>query len=414
VRPGDRVAVKAEKSPELLMLYLGVLIVGAVYLPLNTAYTAAEVDFFLSDAEPALLVEDPPALLAAAGPALAEVELRSGADLAAVVYTSGTTGRSKGAMLSHGALEANARALTSAWGFSASDVLLHILPMYHIHGLFIALHPALLSGARILYEPSFSPARAIALMQRASVMMGVPTHYTRLLAEPDFTAAAAAGVRLFVSGSAPLHPKTFEAFAARTGKRVLERYGMSEAGVIASNPLEGERVAGSVGRALEGYEVRVAGGGVGAIEIRGPSLFSGYWGLPEKTREEFTVDGFFITGDVGRLDEEQRLWISDRSKDLIITGGLNVYPREVEIALDALPGVQESAVVGAPHPDFGEAVVAFVVGEGSEAMTLEGLKGTLAGFKRPKRVLFLEELPRNALGKVRKTDLRSQCRSLFV
>jgi malonyl-CoA/methylmalonyl-CoA synthetase len=415
VEPGDRVALQAEKSPEAVMVYLGALKAGAVFLPLNSAYTPAEVDYFRADAEPRLFVTDPPAFLAEARAAqpLSDTVSRAADDLAAIIYTSGTTGRSKGAMLSHGNLAANAVALHEIWGFKPDDVLLHALPIFHVHGLFVALHCAFLSGCPMVWLPKFADAEVLAGLSRSTVMMGVPTFYTRLLANPGFTREAAAHMRLFVSGSAPLLASTFAEFEDRTGKRILERYGMSEAVIITSNPLHGERLAGSVGYPLPGVELRIAGGDTGVIEIRGPSVFGGYWRMPEKTAEEFTADGFFITGDVGRQDPDGRVWISGRAKDLIISGGYNVYPKEVELVLDELPGVVESAVIGVPHADFGEGVVAVVIGAGEEAAIIAEARRQLAAYKAPKRVLFVDELPRNAMGKVQKNLLRARYAALF-
>jgi malonyl-CoA/methylmalonyl-CoA synthetase len=415
VVPGDRVAVQTEKSPQAVMLYLATLKAGAVFLPLNTAYTAAEVDYFLQDAAPRIFVQDAAALAdeAAAHAPLAGSVSRAGADLASIIYTSGTTGRSKGAMLSHANLAANALALHEIWGFSKDDVLLHALPIFHVHGLFVALHCAFLSGAPMVWLPKFSDAEVVAGLARSTVMMGVPTFYTRLLANPQFTAERAAHMRLFICGSAPLLESTFGEFEARTGKRILERYGMSEAAIITSNPLHGERLAGSVGYPLPGVELRIDGGETGVIQIKGPSVFSAYWRMPEKTAEEFTPDGFFITGDVGRTDPDGRLWISGRAKDLIISGGFNVYPKEIELVLDDLPGVIESAVIGVPHPDFGEAVVAVVMGEAAEAELIAEARARLAAFKVPKRVIFVDELPRNAMGKVQKALLRQEHAGLF-
>ena len=416
VQPGDRVALQAEKSAEVIMIYLGVLKAGAVFLPLNSAYTATEVDYFLEDAEPKVFVTDPPAWVSdAAGHAPLEISTpRAADDLASLIYTSGTTGRSKGAMLSHGNLAQNALALHAAWGFTPDDVLLHALPVFHVHGLFVALHCALLSGCPMVWLPRFTDAEVLAGLERATVMMGVPTFYTRLLANPGFTRAKADRVRLFISGSAPLLPSTFAEFEARTGQRILERYGMSEAVIITTNPLQGERIAGSVGYPLPGVELRIGGGEeTGVIQIRGPSVFSGYWRMPEKTAEEFTGDGFFFTGDVGRQDPDGRVWISGRAKDLIISGGYNVYPKEVELVLDELPGVTESAVVGVPHRDFGEGVVAVVMGHGDEAAMIAEARGRLAAYKAPKRIVFVDELPRNAMGKVQKNLLRQRFERLF-
>jgi malonyl-CoA/methylmalonyl-CoA synthetase len=416
VMPGDRVAMQADKCPEAVMLYLAVLKIGAVFLPLNTAYTEAEVGYFLEDAEPKVFIRDA-ALFAREAEALAPVIAvtpRVAADLASIIYTSGTTGRSKGAMLSHGALAANAVALHQAWGFSPRDALLHALPIFHVHGLFVALHCAFLSGCPMVWLSRFSEAEVLAGLERSTVMMGVPTFYTRLLAHPGFTGERSAGVRLFVSGSAPLLSSTFAEFEARTGQRILERYGMSEAVILTTNPLQGERLAGSVGYPLPGVDLRIAGGGTGVIEVKGPSVFGGYWRMPEKTREEFTADGFFITGDVGRQDLDGRVWISGRAKDLIISGGFNVYPKEIELVLDALEGVAESAVIGCPHPDFGEAVVAVIQGEGDEAAIIAAARAQLAGFKTPKRVFFMDELPRNAMGKVQKNRLRESFAAVFA
>jgi malonyl-CoA/methylmalonyl-CoA synthetase len=416
VEPGDRVALQAEKSPEAVMAYLGTLKAGAVFLPLNSAYTPAEVDYFRGDAEPKVFITDPPGFLAAAqaaSPLESTVE-RAATDLAAIIYTSGTTGRSKGAMLSHGALAANALALHEIWGFTSRDVLLHALPIFHVHGLFVALHCAFLSGCPMVWLPKFSEAEVLGGLRRATVMMGVPTFYTRLLATPAFDRDAAAHMRLFISGSAPLLPSTFAEFEARTGMRILERYGMSEAVIITSNPLDGERLAGSVGYPLPGVELRISGGDTGVIEIRGPSVFSGYWRMPEKTAEEFTTDGWFITGDVGRQDRDGRVWISGRAKDLIIPGGYNVYPKEVELVLDELQGVVESAVIGVPHPDFGEGVVAVVIGDGDETALIAEARRQLAAYKTPKRVVFVEDLPRNTMGKVQKNRLRERYAALFA
>jgi malonyl-CoA/methylmalonyl-CoA synthetase len=416
VEPGDRLGLQAEKSPEAVMVYLGALKAGAVFLPLNAAYTAAEVDYFRKDAEPKLFITDPPAFVAQARASepLADAVPRAASDLAAIIYTSGTTGRSKGAMLSHGNLATNAVALHEIWGFSPKDVLLHALPIFHVHGLFVALHCAFLSGAPMVWLAKFTDAEVLAGLSRSTVMMGVPTFYTRLLANPAFTREATAHMRLFISGSAPLLSSTFAEFEERTGMRILERYGMSEAVIITSNPLHGERIAGSVGYPLPGVELRIGGGGeTGVIEIRGPSVFGGYWRMPEKTAEEFTADGFFITGDVGRQDPDGRVWISGRAKDLIISGGFNIYPKEVELVIDELPGVAESAVIGVPHPDFGEGVVAVVIGKGDEAAMIAACRAQLAPYKSPKRVLFVDELPRNAMGKVQKNLLRARYAALF-
>lgn len=445
---GDRVAAQVDKSPEALVLYLASLRAGMVFLPLNPAYQAQEVEYFLNDAQPGLFVCRPAfreaALLLAAQSGVAHtlvldengrgslIDLAAAQadvfatvhsrpqDLAAILYTSGTTGRSKGAMLTHRNLLSNAEALCREWHFSAEDVLLHMLPIFHIHGLFVACHCTLLAGSAMLFEPRFDAQRAIQLLPQATVFMGVPTFYTRLLAESSFTRKCARGVRLFISGSAPLLAETFTAFAQRTGQFILERYGMTEGGMYTSNPYAGERRCGSVGPALPGVEMRVvddagqpcAAGVPGDIQVRGENIFAGYWRMPEKTAEEFTTDGFFRTGDIGHLDAGGYLFISGRARDLIISGGLNVYPKEVEDVLDRLPGVAESAVIGLPDADFGEAVNAVVVpapgAELNEANIIAALREKLAGFKLPKRVFIVSELPRNAMGKVQKNVLRSQ------
>ncbi|MBE7423013.1 MAG: malonyl-CoA synthase [Zoogloeaceae bacterium] len=449
VKPGDRVAVQVEKSPEALYLYLGCLRAGGVFLPLNPAYQRGEVEYFLNDAKPGLFVCRPEKLeeaqelawaarvplvhdlgergdgslvAAAAGmPEAFATAQSAGGDLAAILYTSGTTGRSKGAMLTHRNLAANALVLHRYWGFRPGDVLLHMLPTFHVHGLFVATHCALMNGSPMLFEPKFDAPRALRLMREATVFMGVPTYYVRLLQEQGLTKEAVARMRLFISGSAPLLPETFQAFRERTGHTLLERYGMTEGGMFTSNPLEGERRGGTVGFPLPGTEVRVVddadtllpAGQIGHIQVRGDNVFAGYWGMPEKTQEEFTPDAYFRTGDMGRFDSDGYLAIIGRNKDLIITGGLNVYPKEIEEAIDALPGVAESAVIGLPHPDFGEAVTAVVVrGRGGEALTAEAiiaeLKGRIAGFKVPKAVHFVDDLPRNAMGKVQKNLLRQR------
>jgi len=416
VEPGDRVALQVEKSVAAVTIYLATLKAGGVFLPLNPAYTASEVDYFVKDAEPRVFITDAEAFVAQAASAepLAAAVPRAADDLASIIYTSGTTGRSKGAMLSHGNLAANALALHEIWGFTPDDVLLHALPIFHVHGLFVALHCAFLSGTPMVWLPKFDDAQVLAGLARSTVMMGVPTFYTRLLANPGFTRELAGRMRLFICGSAPLLESTFAEFEARTGQRILERYGMSEAVIITSNPLKGDRIAGSVGYPLPGVELRIGGGeATGVIEIRGPSVFSAYWRMPEKTAEEFTADGYFLTGDVGRQDPDGRVWISGRAKDLIISGGFNVYPKEVELVLDELAGVAESAVVGVPHPDFGEGVVAVVIGAGDEAAMIAECRRQLAAFKTPKRIVFVEDLPRNAMGKVQKNLLRERYGALF-
>jgi malonyl-CoA/methylmalonyl-CoA synthetase len=417
VVPGDRVALQVEKSVEAVVIYLATLRVGAVFLPLNAAYTPAEVDYFLKDAEPSVFIQDAQALVreAAGSSPDPRIEPRAASDLASIIYTSGTTGRSKGAMLTHGALAANALALHKAWGFTPADVLLHALPIFHVHGLFVALHCAFLSGCPMVWLNRFDETAVLEGLSRSTVMMGVPTFYSRLLANPGLTRETVSHMRLFISGSAPLLESAFDAFETRTGHRILERYGMSEAVIITTNPLDGERIAGSVGFALPGVDVRIGGGeATGVIEIRGPSVFTGYWRMPERTREEFTADGYFITGDVGRMDPDGRLWISGRAKDLIISGGYNVYPKEIELILDEQPGVRESAVIGVPHPDFGEGVVAVVEGQGEETELIARLRGQLAGYKTPKRIVFVDALPRNAMGKIQKALLRQAYGDLFA
>jgi malonyl-CoA/methylmalonyl-CoA synthetase len=415
-RPGDRILVQAEKSVEGALLYLASLRAGLVYVPLNPAYTPAEVAWFIEDAAPALVVDDATLAGMAAeiepGAELAIVA-RGADDLAAILYTSGTTGRSKGAMLSHGNLASNALVLKHAWRWQEGDVLIHALPIYHVHGLFVALHGALLNGSTMLWHAAFDAGAVIDDMANATMLMGVPTFYVRLAAHPRLAREAAATMRLFVSGSAPLREATFAEFEAKTGHRILERYGMTEAGMICSNPYDGDRIPGTVGYPLPGVEARIRNE---VLEIRGPNLFKGYWRNPEKTAEEMRADGFFITGDIATMDETGRVAIVGRARDLIIAGGLNIYPKEVELALDAVPGVGESAVIGVPHPDLGEAVVAVVTRADpalDEAAILAALAGTLARFKQPRRILFAEALPRNAMGKVQKAALRNAHRRLF-
>ena len=441
---GDRVLVQVPKTPRAVALYLACLKVGAVYTPINTAYTEREAAYFLADAEPALFVASDDSMgaggvpvetldaagggslaaLAAASQPVAATTPREDADLAALIYTSGTTGRAKGAMLSHGNLFSNAATLCDCWGWRGDDVLLHALPIFHVHGLFVALHCAFLAGTPVIFLPRFDAGAVVREMARATVLMGVPTFYSRLLAQPEFDAAACARMRLFISGSAPLTAQTFAAFEERTGKRILERYGMSETVMISSNPLDGERVAGTVGFALPDVEVRIADangeplprGQVGGIEVRGPNVFAGYWRMPEKTAAEFRADGFFVTGDLGEMDAHGRIAIVGRSKDLVISGGYNVYPKEVEALLDDMPGVVESAVVGVPHADFGEAVLAVVVAEEHVGMAQVDafLKGRLARYKQPKQVVRVPELPRNAMGKVQKQALRERFRDIMA
>ena len=464
---GARVAVQVEKSPECLMLYLATLRAGLVYLPLNTAYQQSEIEYFLADAEPDVLVCTPArkaeleplarrarcrhvvtlgeerdgSLLAAAAPFADAYATRPRAadDLAAILYTSGTTGRSKGAMLTHGNLASNALTLDEFWGFAATravgrqDVLLHALPLFHVHGLFVACHAALLAGARMLFLPKFDVGQVLERLPRSTVFMGVPTYYTRLLAEPAFDRARCVSIRLFISGSAPLLAETHRDFEARTGHVILERYGMSETVMLVSNPYfkeQGARIAGTVGQPLPGVGVRVVRedgspcpvGEIGAVEVRGPNVFAGYWRMPEKTAEEFTADGWFRTGDVGHFGgvgiPDHYLTLVGRSKDLIISGGYNVYPKEIEGYIDEMPGVIESAVIGLPHPDFGEAVAAVVVARHPGALdagrVVDGLKGRIANYKVPKRVFVVEDLPRNTMGKVQKNVLRDRYKTTFT
>ena len=456
VRPGDRVASNVEKSPEALALYLAVVRAGGVYLPLNTAYTATELAYFLGDAAPAVFVTDPSrqgeaegrvaaagtggqvltlgvdgrsgSLLAAAEGRTPDFETvdRGPDDLAAILYTSGTTGRSKGAMLSHRNLLSNARLLKDFWRFTADDVLVHALPIYHTHGLFVASNILALAGGSMIFLPRFEAGAVLDALPRATTLMGVPTFYTRLVREARFNRETTAHLRLMISGSAPLLAQTHAEVEALTGHRVLERYGMTETNMNTSNPYEGSRIAGTVGPPLPGVDLRITDpetgavlptGQIGMIEVRGENVFKGYWRQPEKTAAEFRADGFFITGDLGVIGEDGYVTIVGRGKDLIITGGFNVYPKEVEEAIDALPGVLESAVIGLPHPDFGEGVTAVVVAapgaELSEKGILAALEGQLAAFKRPKRVLLVESLPRNAMGKVQKAHLREQHGGLY-
>ncbi|MCB1802669.1 MAG: malonyl-CoA synthase [Gammaproteobacteria bacterium] len=451
---GDRVVVQVAKSIDAVLLYFACLRAGAIYIPLNTAYTAAEVAYFLNDATPRVLVCTPANeavlndvakdagvsmvfTLAADGsgslvdaamalPPSDGVVTVEADELAAILYTSGTTGRSKGAMLSHANLASNAQVLYDTWHWQSDDVLLHALPIFHVHGLFVALHCALLGGSRVIFIPRFDADAVLAALPQATVMMGVPTFYTRLLDRADFTRERCADMRLFISGSAPLLADTHRAFEARTGHRILERYGMTEAGMITSNPYDGERIAGTVGYALPGVSARVADeqgrelprGEAGVLEITGPNVFRGYWQMPEKTAEEFRDDGYFITGDIAVMAEDGRVTIVGRAKDLIISGGFNVYPKEVESVIDELPGVKESAVVGVPHPDFGEGVTAVVVPDGSrelgEQAVIDALADKLARFKQPKRVFIVDALPRNTMGKVQKNVLRDSYKDLFA
>lgn len=472
VVPGERVAAQVEKSPEALALYAGCVIAGAVFLPLNPGYTPAELAYFVGDAVPRLLVMDPRGLdargaessaadaqaadgwaavpaaqgtrvetLDAAGagsfrrlcetqPDHGPVAARGDDDLAALLYTSGTTGRAKGAMLSQRNLCSNAETLAAAWRFGADDVLLHALPIFHTHGLFVATHTVLASGASMLFLPGFDREAILRLLPQASVLMGVPTFYTRLLDDARFDRARVAHMRLFVSGSAPLLAETHRAFEERTGHRILERYGMTETNMNTSNPYAGERRAGTVGPPLPGVEIAIvdpergtplAPGETGLVLVRGPNVCRGYWNQPEKTREALREDGFFVTGDLGHLDADGYLVLIGRQSDLIISGGFNVYPKEVEQVLDDVPGVLESAVIGVPHPDFGEAVLAVLVadtnaGAGAEVETAidAALERSLARYKHPKALVWLPALPRNAMGKVQKALLRERCAGRFA
>ncbi|MER8409104.1 MULTISPECIES: malonyl-CoA synthase [unclassified Mesorhizobium] len=454
VEAGDRVAVQVEKSPEAIFLYLACLRAGAIFLPLNTAYTLTELEYFFRDAEPRLIVCDPArvteigALAQDSGAAVATLGskgegsltdraseaavdfhdvARGPDDLAAILYTSGTTGRSKGAMLSHENLASNARVLVDLWRFTAADVLIHALPVFHTHGLFVATNVVLMAGASMLFETKFDPARIVSLLPRATVLMGVPTFYVRLLQQDGLNRQAAKNIRLFISGSAPLLAETHRAWRERTGHAILERYGMTETNMNTSNPYDGERRAGTVGFPVTGVSLRItdpesgetlAKGDVGMIEVRGPNVFCGYWRMPEKTKAEFRDDGFFITGDLGLIDADGYVHIVGRGKDLIISGGYNIYPKEVESEIDALPGVAESAVIGVAHPDFGEGVTAVVVRAPgstiSAAGIVEAIAGRLARYKHPKRVIFVDELPRNTMGKVQKNLLREAYKDLYT
>lgn len=456
---GARVAVQVEKSVEALLLYLATLRAGLVYLPLNMAYRQAEMAYFIEDSSPGVLIcsgahfpwlsklafaagtafvltlndDRTGSLLERAAPfaRTQTVVPRRRDDLAAIIYTSGTTGRSKGAMLSHGNLASNAQVLHDYWGWrkGAGDVLLHALPIFHVHGLFVAIHAALLSGSKMIWLARFEPALVLRWLPQVTVFMGVPTLYVRLLAEPGLTPERVRSVRLFISGSAPLLLDTFVLWQQRTGHTILERYGMSETVMLTSNPYferDGARQAGTVGPALPGVQLRLTGSAnaenaedagasgspeIGDIEVKGPSVFQGYWNMPEKTAQEFTADGYFRTGDVGSIDARGYVTIVGRSKDLIISGGYNVYPAEIEGYINAMPGVAESALVGVPDPDFGEVGVAVVVAKPGArvdpAAVLGGLKATLANFKVPKRCYVVAELPRNAMGKVQKAALRT-------
>ncbi len=413
-KPGDRVLVQAEKSVQGALLYLASLRTGLVYVPLNIGYTAAELSYFIEDAEPKLVFASGHRDLATldAPPADFATVARAPDDLATILYTSGTTGRSKGAMLSHDNLASNALVLKDYWRWREGDVLIHALPIYHVHGLFVALHGALLNGSTMLWHKSFDAGAVLTDMARATILMGVPTFYVRLAAHPGLTRRAVANMRVFISGSAPLLEATFAEFEAKTGHRILERYGMTEAGMICSNPYDGDRIPGTVGFPLPGVEARIRDE---VLEVRGPNLFKGYWRNPDKTAEDMRPDGFFITGDMATMAADGRVAIVGRAKDLIIAGGLNIYPKEIELAIDALPGVGESAVIGVPHPDLGEGVVAVVTRTDpalDEATVLAGI-ADLARFKQPRRILFADSLPRNAMGKVQKAALREAHKDLF-
>jgi malonyl-CoA/methylmalonyl-CoA synthetase len=453
IAPGDRVAVQVRKSAEALALYAACVKAGAIFLPLNTAYTPAEVDYFVTDAEASLLVCDTAseaalrpiaekagarlttlaadgsgslADLAAKQSGTSPVADRRADDLAAFLYTSGTTGRSKGAMLTQDNLLSNAEALVDIWRFTAGDVLLHALPIFHTHGLFVACNTILLCGGSMIYLPGLDIDDLVRFMPNATSMMGVPTFYTRLLGDPRLTSELAGHMRLFTSGSAPLLAETHREFEARTGQRILERYGMTETNMSTSNPYEGERRAGTVGFPLPGVDLRIADpetgrevpdGEIGIIEVKGRNVFAGYWKMPEKTREEFRADGFFISGDLATRSADGYVTIVGRAKDLIISGGYNVYPKEVELLLDEQDGVVESAVFGVPHPDFGEGVLAAVVAKPGASVSEEALKATiadrLARFKQPKRIFLIDGLPRNTMGKVQKNMLRERFGGTF-
>ncbi len=454
VKTGDRVAVQVEKSVANIVLYLATVRAGAVYLPLNTAYTLNELNYFIGDAEPSLVVCDSSkadgiATLAAKVKARVETLDTNGSgsltdaaakaksdfttvprandDLAAILYTSGTTGRSKGAMLSHDNLASNSLTLVDYWRFTDKDVLIHALPIYHTHGLFVATNVTLFARASMIFLPKLDPDLIIKLMARATVLMGVPTFYTRLLQNPALSRETTKHMRLFVSGSAPLLAETHREWSARTGHAVLERYGMTETNMNTSNPYDGERVPGAVGFPLPGVSARVTDPEtgkelpreeIGMIEVKGPNVFKGYWRMPEKTKSEFRDDGFFITGDLGKIDAKGYVHILGRGKDLVISGGFNVYPKEIESEIDAMPGVVESAVIGVPHADFGEGVTAVLVRQPGatidEAAVLKGLDGRLAKFKMPKRVFVVDELPRNTMGKVQKNILRDTYKDIYT
>lgn len=443
VAPGERVLAQTEKSVEAVVLYLATLRLGAIYLPLNTDYTESELAYFVGDATPVIAVcrdgsQDVFRRIGGSGLAIATLDdlfadltdaeapsvPRQPGDVAAILYTSGTTGKAKGAMLTHRNLVSNGETLIDFWRFTPEDRLIHALPVFHVHGLFVALHCALFSGATVIFQPRFDPVSVIAAMPPASVLMGVPTFYIRLLNDPAFTREAASGMRLFISGSAPLSADIHRAFEARTGHRVLERYGMTETGMLTSNPYDGVRKPGFVGLPLPGVSLRIMDeqgtpvpqGEVGLVEVKGPNVFAGYWQMPEKTAAEFRPGGWFVTGDMGLVDADGYVQLVGREKDLIISGGLNVYPAEVEALLDDRDDVAEAAVIGVPHPDFGEAVVAVVRPSGDfdgEAVRA-ALRRDLAGFKVPRQVIAVPELPRNTMGKIQKKLLRERYADLFT
>ncbi|CTQ52165.1 Long-chain-fatty-acid--CoA ligase [Roseibium album] len=454
VKPGDRIAVQVAKSPEALALYAACARAGFVFLPLNTAYTVEELSYFIENSGATLVICDEKMfgslspvcegfgarlstlnadgtgeLARSAQSASSEFETvhRSGDDLAAFLYTSGTTGRSKGAMLTQENLVSNARSLANTWRFTDKDVLLHALPIFHTHGLFVATNVTLMAGGSMIFLPKFDLDQMIEGMPQATTMMGVPTFYTRLLGDNRFTSDLTRHMRLFISGSAPLLAETHKEFEARTGHRILERYGMTETNMNTSNPYDGERKAGTVGRPLPGVDLKITDpetgrelpkGEIGQIEVRGPNVFKGYWQMPEKTAEELRTDGFFITGDLGRLDADGYVQIVGRNKDLIISGGYNIYPKEIELLLDDQPGVLESAVVGVPHPDFGETVLGLLVADKQEPLDLPGIaqsvNRSLARFKQPRKLIVVDQLPRNTMGKVQKNVLRDNYQDLFV
>ncbi|MBI1424381.1 MAG: AMP-binding protein [Gammaproteobacteria bacterium] len=451
---GDRVAVQVEKSPQVLFLYLACLRAGLIYLPLNTAYTESELAYFLENARPATVVCDPcseemfarlgeahglrnifcldaqgagtlMSLAARQSDMFTTVECGKD-DVAVILYTSGTTGRPKGAMITHGNLAANGMALQKTWHWRQDDILLHALPIFHIHGLFVACHNVLLGGSKMLFVPKFDAKRIIELLPKATVLMGVPTFYTRLLDSPDFNRDVCRNIRLFISGSAPLLEQTFIEFQERTGHTILERYGMTETGMNTSNPVDGARVAGTVGLPLPGVEVRIVDDSgqtvqadtVGLLQVRGENVFKGYWQMPEKTAEDFTQDGFFITGDLAKFDNSGYIAIVGRNKDMVITGGYNVYPKEIELLLDEIEGIRESAIIGLPHKDFGEAVTAVIIPDDiehvpDEKTIISQLKAKLANYKVPKKIIVLEQLPRNTMGKVQKNVLREKYADLW-